>query len=67
MTEFQNDYRYMLDVMANRKPRRLPLYEHIICPEIMEEILDVEFAELIDGDSADQKRFFNTTTASFKR
>ena len=58
MTEFQNDYRYMLDVLANRKPRRLPLYEQIICPEIMEQILDVEFAELIDGDLADQMAFF---------
>ena len=58
MTDFQNDYRYMLDVLANRKPRRLPLYEHIICPEIMEQILDVEFAELIDGDMADQMAFF---------
>lgn len=58
MPQFQNDYRYMLDVLANKKPRRLPLYEHIICPEIMEEILGVEFAELIDGDLADQKVFF---------
>ena len=32
---FTPDYRHMLDVMANRRPARLPLYEHIICAEIM--------------------------------
>ena len=44
---FQNDYRHMLDVLDNKRPRRLPIYEHIISPEIMESILEVEFAELI--------------------
>ena len=24
---FANDYRHMLDVLANRRPRRLPAYE----------------------------------------
>jgi len=31
---FQPDYRYMLDVLANRRPARLPIYEHIISPTI---------------------------------
>ena len=66
MTEFQNDYRHMLDVLANRKPQRLPLYEHIICPEIMEQILDVEFADLLDGDSADQRVFFQYYSRFFQ-
>ena len=41
---FQPDYRYMLDVLANRRPARLPIYEHIISPTIMEQILGVPFA-----------------------
>ena len=55
---FQPDYRHMLDVLANRRPARLPVYEHIISPEIMEKILGVRFAALVDGDSADQREFF---------
>lgn len=30
---FQPDYRYMLDVLVNRRPARLPIYAHIISPE----------------------------------
>ena len=36
---FQPDYRHMLDVLANRRPARLPIYEHIISPTIMEQML----------------------------
>ena len=36
---FQNDYRHMLDVLNNYRPARLPVYEHIISPLIMEKIL----------------------------
>jgi uroporphyrinogen decarboxylase len=55
---FANDYRHMLDVLANRKPRRLPIYEHIICPEIMEKILNAHFASLFEGDAADISEYF---------
>lgn len=55
---FQNDYRHMLDVLANRRPARLPVYEHIISPVIMEQILDVQFASLIEGGPADQQEYF---------
>jgi uroporphyrinogen decarboxylase len=55
---FQNDYRYMLDVLANRRPARLPVYEHIISPKIMEQVLGVQFADLIEGGPSDQKEFF---------
>ena len=47
---FQPDYHYMLDVLANRRPARLPIYEHIISPTIMEQILGVPFAALEAGD-----------------
>ena len=36
---FQPDYRHMLDVLNNRRPARLPVYEHIISPLIMEKVL----------------------------
>jgi uroporphyrinogen decarboxylase len=56
---FQNDYHHMLDVLANRRPVRLPVYEHIISPFIMEEILGVPFAGLQFGDDADLDEFFH--------
>lgn len=55
---FQNDYRYMLDVLANRRPARLPIYEHIISPVIMEKILGIAFAGLQNGAPADLQEFF---------
>jgi uroporphyrinogen decarboxylase len=55
---FENDYRQMLAVLGNRRPARLPVYEHIISPLIMEQILGLEFATLIDGAPAEQDEFF---------
>ena len=40
--EFTPDYRRIVDAARNRRPGRLPLYDHIVCPEIMEKILGVE-------------------------
>ncbi len=55
---FHNDYRYMLDVLNNRRPARLPIYEHLINPPFMEKILNVRFADLINGNEADVDEFF---------
>ena len=56
---FQNDYHHILDVLANKRPKRLPIYEHIISPAIMEKILDVQFAELWNGSRTDRIEFFS--------
>jgi uroporphyrinogen decarboxylase len=55
---YEPDFRHMLDVLANRRPARLPVYEHIISPKIMEPILGVEFAALEGGQGADLDQFF---------
>jgi len=55
---FQNDYRYMLDVLSNRRPARLPVYEHIISPLIMEKVLGTQFASLVNGRAVDQEQYF---------
>jgi uroporphyrinogen decarboxylase len=56
---FQPDYRHMLDVLKNKRPARLPIYEHKISPAvIMEQILGFQFAELEQGDANDLKEFF---------
>ena len=55
---FTPDYRHFADVMANRKPARLPLYEHIISPGIMEKITGRAFAPLQRGTQTDRREFF---------
>ena len=54
---FENDYRHMLDVLQNKRPRCLPVYEHIISPEIMEKIRRA-VRRLHDGGPADLLEFF---------
>jgi uroporphyrinogen decarboxylase len=56
--DFEPDFRHMLDVLANRRPARLPVYEHIISPKIMEQVLGVEFAGLESGEGRDLDQFF---------
>jgi uroporphyrinogen decarboxylase len=63
---FQNDARQMLAVLHNQRPTRLPVYEHIISPLIMEKILQVEFAALADGNDADLNEFFRQYCRFFK-
>lgn len=63
---FEPDYRYMLDVLANRQPARLPIYEHIISPAIMEMYLDQPFVDLREGDAADREAFFRHYCRFFK-
>ena len=56
--EFQPDYRHFSAVLRNQRPARLPLYEHIIDPKIMEQVLDLRFAELLGGSPAEAGEFF---------
>lgn len=55
---FTPDYRHMLAVLRNERPARLPIYEHIISPAIMEKILDEPFSGLLAGNEADRRQFF---------
>lgn len=54
---FTPDYHYMLDVLANRRPARLPIYEHLINPPFMEGVLNTQFAGAQFGDAADRAYF----------
>ena len=64
---FQNDYRYMLEVLNNRRPRRLPVYEHIISPLIMEKVLGTQFASLINGQAIDLEQYFRQYGRFFQK
>jgi len=59
---FEPDYRNIVDVANNKRPKRLPVYEHIIDPKIMEKI----FAELLAGNKTDLKQFFTQFCRFFK-
>lgn len=63
---FMPDYRHFVDVLHNKRPARLPLYEHIISPTVMEYILDTPFAALGDGDNRDLDEFFKHYCRFFK-
>ena len=57
----------MAAVMANQRPERLPLYEHIIAPEVMEKVLNMRFADLERSDRpADLDEFFRHYCAFFR-
>jgi uroporphyrinogen decarboxylase len=56
---FTPDYRHMLDVVGNRRPNRLPIYEHLINVGFMEQATDSRFGELAAGDDADLAAFFD--------
>ena len=66
MNSFNPDYRFMMDVVHNRKPSRLPIYEHIINPTFMEKVYDIKFAELISGENEDLDEYFRTYCRFFK-
>ncbi len=55
---FAPDFRHIQDVAANRRPARLPLYEHLISTETMERVLNTRFAAALAGDAADRRHFF---------
>lgn len=52
------DYRHFLDVMNNVRPSRLPLYEHVVSPAIMERVLDTSFVSLLAGTPTDLAEYF---------
>ncbi|TSA30943.1 MAG: hypothetical protein D4R64_19010 [Porphyromonadaceae bacterium] len=48
--QFSPDYRNILDVLSNRRPVRLPLYEHAIDPPFIRKVIGKDLA--IEGNSA---------------
>ncbi len=52
------DFRHMVDVAYNRRPDRLPVYEHMINVAFIEKATGTQFGDLAGGDDADLVRFF---------
>jgi uroporphyrinogen decarboxylase len=57
-TEFTPDYKNIELAARNIEAPRLPLYEHIICVELMEKVLGRKFGGLLGGSYADKVEFF---------
>lgn len=66
MHEFLPDYTHIVKAAWNIAPGRTPLYEHIISPQVMEQILGVRFAELYQGNRQEKKEFFRNYNRFFK-
>jgi uroporphyrinogen decarboxylase len=56
---YQPDYRHMLAVLANRRPDRLPIYEHLVNIPVIERMLGVKIADEINGGTDDLHHFFS--------
>ena len=67
MREFQPDYTNIVDAAKNKKPKRMPIYEHIICDEMMEQVLGKKFATLMQGDVSEKKEYFKNVVAFYKK
>ena len=56
---FQPDYHNLENCARNMEAPRLPLYEHIICTSVMEQILECRFGGFLDGGTfSDKQEFF---------
>ena len=55
---FTPDYRNIVNAAENKKSSRIPLYEHIISPLIMETMSGKKFADLVNGDYNDKLEYF---------
>jgi uroporphyrinogen decarboxylase len=56
--EFQPDYRNVVAASLNRRPARMPIYEHNISASKMEEIQGLRFVALHEGGYADKLEYF---------
>ena len=55
LQSFQPDYHHILDAAQNRKPKRVPLYEHGFHPDVMEKLLGKPFWKMMmEGDHVDK-------------
>lgn len=64
---FTPDYRHIAAAAKGTRPSRLPIYEHQINVPFMEKLSSERFGDLIHGDRADMKRFFDQFCGFYRR
>lgn len=62
---FTPDYRHFVTAINNKRPARLPLYEHIVSPRIMELVQGTSFHTMLEGGPEDLDEFFRHYTRFF--
>ena len=65
MFHFEPDFNNILEAVYNKKPKRLPFYEHIIDVSIMEKILNRKFSDLYYGTGEEKREFFKNFVSFF--
>jgi uroporphyrinogen decarboxylase len=66
MKTFEPDYRNILNAVHRIRPKRFPLYEHIIDISIMEKIHGFKFSGLYNGDKKEKSEYFRNLIKFFK-
>jgi len=64
---FTPNYTNILHSAQNKRPKRLPLYEHAISEKVMEQILGEKFKDLYNGNANEKHGFFSKYTDFFKK
>ena len=64
--DFHPDYQNVVKAAKNMDVSRTPLYEHIICVEIMETIMNDKFADLWFGDRSDKVEYLRRVCKFWK-
>jgi uroporphyrinogen decarboxylase len=60
------DYTRMTDAAYNKPSKYVPLYDHIVAPEVIEKITNTKFAALFNGNDADKNEFFRNYNKFFE-
>lgn len=63
---FEPNYKNIVDAARNKEAVRLPLYEHIVSPEVIQTITGVDLPSLYQGDDKDIHEFFRVYCKFFK-
>lgn len=63
---FEPNYKNIVDVARNKVTARLPLYEHNVSSEVIQEITGVDLPSLYQGDDRDLHEFFRVYCNFFK-
>ena len=66
MRNFEPDFHNILNAARNIEAKRLPLYDHVIAEETMEEILGIQFRGLLWGNDKDKDEYFKNLCAFYK-
>jgi uroporphyrinogen decarboxylase len=63
---FQPNYQNLVDAVCNKKPVRLPLYEHFVSVETIESVLEMKLLHLLKGNKKDKEEYFKHYCRFFK-